>query len=87
MVRLQVAFITRLNESNYQGYPGQSATFPPSPTDAEMNLPSQETRLFLFSEARTNTGSHRQCGFDDYAVWGWDEKGVPMFLGQKAHLF
>jgi hypothetical protein len=33
-----------------------------------MNLPSKETRLFLFSKARTITGSHRQCGFDAYAV-------------------
>jgi hypothetical protein len=52
-----------------------------------MNLPSREARLFLFGEAHTGTGSQRLCGFDDYAVWGWDEKGVPVFLSQKAHLY
>ncbi|MGB2890989.1 MAG: hypothetical protein WBC04_25135 [Candidatus Acidiferrales bacterium] len=87
LVRVQVAFITRSNQMIYQCYPGQSATLPPSPSDEEMNLPPREARLFLFSEAHTNTGSRRECGFDDYAVWGWDEKSVPMFLSQKAHLF
>jgi hypothetical protein len=52
-----------------------------------MNLAPRETRLFLFSEAHANTGSSHECGFDDYAVWGWDEKSVPLFLSQKAHLF
>jgi hypothetical protein len=86
-VRVQVAFITKSNGYIYHCYPGQSATFPPSPHDEEMNLPPREARLFLFSEAHTNTGSRRECGFDDYAVWGWDEKSAPMFLSQEAHLF
>jgi hypothetical protein len=87
LVRVQVAFISRSNDPIYQCYPGQSATLPPSPSDEEMNLPSREARLFLFGEAHTGTGSQRLCGFDDYAVWGWDEKGVPVFLSQKAHLY
>jgi hypothetical protein len=87
LVRVQVAFITRSKEFIYKCYPGQSATLPPSPSDEEMNLPSRETRLFLFGEARANTGSRSECGFDDYAVWGWDEKGVPMFLSEKAYLY
>jgi hypothetical protein len=87
LVRVQVTFTRRSNEFIYVCYSGQSASFPPSPSDEEMNLPPRETRLFLFSAAHANTGSRRECGFDDYAVWGWDEKGVPMFLSQKAHLF
>jgi hypothetical protein len=87
LVRVQVAFTRRPNEYLYSCYPGQSATFPPSPSDEEMNLPSWETRLFPFSEAHANTGSRRECGFDDYAVWGWDEKSVLMFLSRKAYLF
>jgi hypothetical protein len=86
MVRVQVVFITRSNQDIYQCYPGQSASFPPAPSDEEMNLPTRATRLFLLSEARTNTGSHLERGFDDYAVWGWDEKGVPVFLSPKGHL-
>jgi hypothetical protein len=87
LVRVQVAFITRADQQTYQCYPGQSATFPPSLSDEEMNLPPREARLYLFSEAHTNTGSRRRCGFDDFAVWGWDEKSVPVFLSQRAHLF
>ena len=87
VARVQVAFIRRANHSVYNCYPGQSATFPPAPSDEGMNLPPREARLFLFSEAHANTGSSRECGFDDYAAWGWDEKSVPIFLSQKAHLF
>jgi hypothetical protein len=87
LVRVQVAFTRRTKNSIYNCYPGQSATLPPSPSDVEMNLPPRETKLFLLSEAHANTGSNRECGFDDYAVWGWDEKSVPLFLSQKAHLF
>jgi hypothetical protein len=87
LARVQVTFIRRTKDSIHNCYPGQSATFPPSLSDEEMNLPPRETRLFLLSEAHANSGSNRECGFDDYAVWGWDEKSVPMFLSQKAHLF
>jgi hypothetical protein len=87
LARVQVAFIRRADHSIYLCYPGQSATFPPTRSDEEMNLAPRETRLFLLSEAHANTGSNRECGFDDYAVWGWDEKNVPLFLSQKAHLF
>jgi hypothetical protein len=87
LIRVQIMFITRSEHNIYQCYPGQSASFPPAPSDEEMNMPARATRLFLLSEARTNTGSHRECGFDDYAVWGWDEKGVPVYLSQKGHLF
>jgi hypothetical protein len=87
LLRVQVMFITRSGQNIYQCYPGQSASFPPAPSDEEMNLPARATRLFLLSEARTLTGSQRQCGFDDYAVWGWDEQGVPVYLSQKGHLF
>jgi hypothetical protein len=87
VARFQVAFIRRANHSVYNCYPRQSATFPPAPSDEEMNLPPLEARLFLFSEAHANTGSSRECGFDDYAVGGCDEKSVPIFLSQKAHLF
>jgi hypothetical protein len=52
-----------------------------------MNLAPREARVFLLSEAHENTGSRRECGLDDYAFWGWDEKSVPLFLSQKAHLF
>jgi hypothetical protein len=77
LARVQVTFIRRSNDSIYLCYPGQSATFPPFPSDEEMNLAPRETRQFLFSEAHANTGSSRECGFDDYAVWGWDEKASP----------
>jgi hypothetical protein len=87
LARVQVTFIRGANDSIYLCYPGQSATFPPAPSDEEMNLAPRETRLFLLSEAHTNTGSNRECGFDDYAVWGWDGKNVPVFLSEKAHLF
>src|SRR5712692_916321 len=87
LVRVQVVFITRSGQNIYQCYPGQSTSFPPAPSDEEMNLPPREARLFLFSEAHTNTGSRQGCGFDDYAVWGWDEKSEPIFLSQKVHLF
>jgi hypothetical protein len=87
LARVQVTFIRRANDSIYLCYPGQSATFPPPPSDEEMNLPPRESRLFLLSEAHANTGSSRECGFEDYAVWGWDEKSVPLFLSDKAHLF
>jgi hypothetical protein len=87
LARVQVTFIRRADHSIYLCYPGQSATFPPARSDEEMNLGPRETRLFLLSEAHANTGSNRECGFDDYAVWGWDEKNVPLFLSQKAHLF
>ena len=87
LVRVQVMFITRSEHNIYQCYPGQSASFPPAPSDEEMNMPARATRLFLLSKARTITGSQPQCGFDDYAVWGWDEKGVPVYLSQKGHLF
>lgn len=87
LARVQVAFIRRADHSIYLCYPGQSATFPPALSDEEMNLAARETRVFLLSEAHGNSGSNRECGFDDYGVWGWDEKGVPLFLSQKAHLF
>jgi hypothetical protein len=87
LARVQVTFIRRTNDAIYNCYPGQSATFPPSPSDEQMNLAPRETRLFLFGAARGNSSSNRECGFDDYAVWGWDEKGVPLFLSGKAHLF
>jgi hypothetical protein len=87
LARVQVTFIRRANDSIYLCYPGQSATFPPSPSDEQMNLAPREARLFPFSEAHANSGSRRECGFDDYAVWGWDEKSVPLFLSKKAHLF
>lgn len=87
LARVQVTFIRRSKDSIYLCYPGQSATFPPSASDEQMNLAPRENRLFLFSEAHANTGSSRECGFDDYAVWGWDEKSVPLFLSEKAHLF
>ena len=87
VARFQVAFIRRAIHSVYNRYPRQSATFPPAPSDEEMNLPPLVARLFLFSEAHANTGSSRECGFDDYAVWGCDENSVPIFLSQKAHLF
>jgi hypothetical protein len=87
LARVQVAFIRKTKSSIYNCYPGQSATLPPSPSDEQMNLAPREARLFLFSESHANTGSSRECGFDDYAVWGWDEKNVPLFLSEKAHLF
>jgi hypothetical protein len=87
LARVQMTFIRRADHSIYLCYPGQSATFPPARSDEEMNLAPRETRLFLLSEAHANTGSNLECGFDDYAVWGWDEKNVPLFLSQKAHLF
>jgi hypothetical protein len=87
LARVQVTFIRRADHSIYLCYPGQSATFPPALSDEEMNLAARETRVFLFSEAHANSGSNRECGFDDYGVWGWDEKGVPLFLSQNAHLF
>ncbi len=87
LVRVQVVFSTRFGQNIYQCYPGESTSFPPAPSDEEMNLPPRQIRLFLFSEARTNTGSRRECGFDDYAVWGWNEKSEPIFLSEKAHLF
>jgi len=87
LARVQVTFIRKANDAIYLCYPGQSATFPPPPSDEEMNLQPGESRLFLLSEAHANTGSSRECGFDDYAVWGWDEKSVPLFLSDKAHLF
>jgi len=87
LARVQVMFIRRADPSIYPCYPGQSRTFPPALSDEEMNLPPRETRLFLFREAHGNSGSNHECGFDEYAVWGWDEKGVPMFLSPKAHPF
>jgi hypothetical protein len=87
LARVQVTFIRRADHSIYLCYPGQSATFPPALSDEEMNLAPRETRLFLLRDAHENTGSNRECGFDEYAVWGWDEKGVPLFLSPKAHLF
>ena len=86
LVRVQVAFIAKSGGTIHRCYPGRSATFPPAPSDEELNLPAREARLFLFSETHTNTGSRRECGFDDYAVWGWDEKRVPIFLSQQAYL-
>jgi hypothetical protein len=87
LARVQVLFARRTKDAIYNCYAGQSATFPPATSDEEMNLPPRETRVFLFAEAHTNSGSNRECGFDDYAVWGWDGKNVPLFLSQKAHLF
>jgi hypothetical protein len=87
LARVQVKFTRRTKDAIYNCYPGQSATFPPSLSDEQMNLAPRETRLFRFSEAHENTGSNRECGFDDYAVWGWDERSVPLFLSEKAHLF
>lgn len=87
LVRVQVTFTRRLNDNIYICYPGDSTTFPPSPFDEKMNLPPHESRLFLLADSHTNTGSQRDCGFEDYAVWGWDEKSTLMFLSQAAHLF
>jgi hypothetical protein len=87
LARVQVAFTRRADRQIYSCYPGQSATFPPALSDEQMNLPPRETRLFLASEAHANTGSNRECGFDDYAVWAWDEKSLPLFLSEKANLF
>jgi hypothetical protein len=87
LVRLQVTFTKRVNNEYILCYPGESATFPPSPSDEEMNLPPRESRRYVFTTAHTNTGSSRDCGFDQYAVWGWDENSVPLYLSQKAHLF
>jgi hypothetical protein len=87
IVRVQVTFDRRVNQNIYTCYAGDSMTFPPDPSDEKMNLPPRESRLFLFADFHTTTGSHDECGFDDYAVWGWDEKSIPVFLSQKAHLF
>lgn len=87
LVRVQVTFTRRVNDEYILCYPGESATFPPSPSDEEMNLPPRESRRYLFTTAHTTTGSSRDCGFDQYAVWGWDENSVPIYLSQKAHLF
>jgi hypothetical protein len=87
LARVQVTFIRRAKDAIYNCYPGQSATFPPALSDEQMNLAPRETRVYLFGEARANTSLNRECGFDDYAVWGWDEKSVPLFLSEKAHLF
>jgi hypothetical protein len=87
LARVQVMFIRRADHSVYLCYPGQSATFPPAPSDEQMNLTPRETRLFQRIEAHRNSGSSGECGFDDYAVWGWDEKGVPLFLSEKAYVF
>ena len=85
--RVQVTFIRRANHSIYLCYPGQSTAFPPAPSDEAMNLAPREARMFLLREAHGNDGSNRECGFDDYAVWGWNEKNVPVFLSEQAHLF
>jgi hypothetical protein len=85
-IRVQVLFRHGVGQEIILCYAGESASFPPPASDQQMNCSPRETRLFLFSEARTN-GSHRQCGFDDYAVRAWDEKSVPVYLSQKAHLF
>jgi hypothetical protein len=87
LARVQVTFTRRVNNEIILCYPGESASFPPSPSDEEMNLPPRESRQFLFTTARTSTGSSRECGFDGYAVWGWDGKSVPIYLSQKANLF
>jgi hypothetical protein len=86
LARVQVTFTRRTKDAIYNCYLGQPGTFPPAPSDEELNLAPRETRVFLFSEAHENSGSNRECGFDDYAVWGWDGKNVPLFLSQKAHL-
>jgi hypothetical protein len=85
--RVQATFSRRVNENIYTCYAGDSMTFPPDPSDEKMNLPPREIRLFLFADFHTTSGSRNECGFDDYAVWGWDEKSVPVFLSKKAHLF
>lgn len=86
-VRVQVAFLTRSSAEIYHCYPGESATFPPALSDEKMNLPPRETRTFLLSEASSHTDSRRECGFDDFAVWGWNQNSDPIFLSQKAYLF
>jgi hypothetical protein len=86
LVRVQVEFISRSGEYIVQCSPSQSGTFPPSPTDEQMNLPAGETRLYLFSDARPIVGTLLPCGFEDYRVSGWDEKGVPVYLSEKAFL-
>jgi hypothetical protein len=86
LIRLQVVFRHRVGQQIILCYAGESESFPPAASDQQMICPPRETKLFPFSEARTN-GSQRNCGFDDYAVWGWDDKSVPVYLSQKAHLF
>jgi hypothetical protein len=85
-VRVQVNFRDWSGKHYGSCFAGQSATFPPDPSDTEMNLPAREVRLFPLSEAHTpaSLGSIHDCGFDGYAVWGWNEDGVPVFLSEKA---
>lgn len=86
LVRVQVNFRDWSGKHYGSCFPGQSATFPPAESDTEMNLPAKEVRLFPLSEAHTSDslGSVHNCGFDDYAVWGWNENGIPVFLSAKA---
>jgi len=37
------------------------------------------------ADFHTTTSSRNECGFDDYAVWGWDEKSIPMFSEMLGH--
>jgi hypothetical protein len=86
LVRVQVNFRDLSGKHFGSCFPGQSTTFPPSASDPEMNLAAKEVRLFPFSEAHTpdSMGSVHNCGFDAFAVWGWNEDGIPVFLSEKA---
>jgi hypothetical protein len=83
-VRVQVEFISRSGQYIVECSPSQSGAFPPSPSDEEMNLSAREAHLYRFSDARPIAGTLLSCGFEDYWVWGWDEKGAPVYLSEKA---
>jgi hypothetical protein len=86
LVRVQVNFRDSSGKHYASCFAGRSTTFPPDPSDSEMNLSAKEVRLFPFSEAHTpdSLGSGHNCGFDGYAVWGWNENGGPVFLSERA---
>jgi hypothetical protein len=69
LVRVQLAFTQRVNHEYILCHPGEFSTFPPSPSDEEMNLPPRHARRYLFTRAHQTAGSSRDCGFDQYAVW------------------
>lgn len=72
IIRVQVAFLYRVNREVHYCYPREYARL----SDPEMTLAPQEIRVFLAGE----------CKFEDYAVWGRDLKGVPIFLSANAWL-
>lgn len=72
IIRVQVAFLYRVNREVHYCYPRDHARL----SDPEMTLAPQEIRVFLAGE----------CKFEDYAVWGRDLKGVPIFLSANAWL-